>query len=68
MNFNEVQKPSRYVGGEFGLPDMNMQASSTFCMCFPDTYDVGMSNLGIRILYYILNFPYSLKELLKNKA
>jgi len=55
MNFNEVQKPSRYVGGEFGLPDMNMRASSTFCMCFPDTYEVGMSNLGIRILYYILN-------------
>jgi len=55
MNFSDVQKPSRYVGGEFGLPEMKMDASSTFCMCFPDTYEVGMSNLGIRILYYILN-------------
>lgn len=55
MNFNDVQKPSRYVGGEFGVPDMKTDASTTFCMCFPDTYEVGMSNLSIRILYYMLN-------------
>ncbi len=55
MNFSDVQKPSRYVGGEFGVPTMKTDASTTFCMCFPDSYEVGMSNLGIRILYYILN-------------
>lgn len=55
MNFSDVQKPSRYVGGEYGVPTMKTDASTTFCMCFPDSYEVGMSNLGIRILYYILN-------------
>ncbi len=55
MNFSDVQKPSRYVGGEYGVPTMKTDASTTFCMCFPDNYEVGMSNLGIRILYYILN-------------
>lgn len=55
MKFSDVQKPSRYVGGEYGVPPMKSDAKTTFCMCFPDTYEVGMSNLGIRILYYILN-------------
>ena len=55
MKFSDVQKPSRYVGGEYGVPPMKADAKTTFCMCFPDSYEVGMSNLGIRILYYILN-------------
>lgn len=55
MLFNQIQKPSRYVGGEYGVPEMKADATTTFCMCFPDTYEVGMSNLGIRILYYMLN-------------
>ena len=55
MKFSDVQKPSRYVGGEYGVPPMKEDAKTTFCMCFPDSYEVGMSNLGIRILYYILN-------------
>lgn len=55
MIFSDVQKPSRYVGGEFGVPTMKTDATTTFCMCFPDTYEVAMSNLGIRILYYMLN-------------
>jgi radical SAM family uncharacterized protein/radical SAM-linked protein len=51
-----VQKPTRYVGGEFNaihksLPD----ASVTWALCFPDAYEVGMSNVGFRVLYHVLN-------------
>ena len=51
----KVEKPARYIGGEFNIPDMNKRCSVRFCMCFPDIYEVGMSNLGIGILYDILN-------------
>lgn len=51
----KVEKPARYIGGEFNLPDMNKRCNVRFCMCFPDIYEVGMSNLGIGILYDILN-------------
>ena len=55
MDYTSVSKPSRYVGGEYGMPLMKKDAAVRFCMCFPDVYEVGMSNLGMRILYYILN-------------
>ncbi len=51
-----VEKPARYIGGE-----VNMQVKDPekveirFCMCFPDVYEIGMSHLGIQILYDILN-------------
>lgn len=44
-----VEKPSRYTGGEFGVPEMQ-ESAFDFCMCFPDLYEVGMSNLGIKIV------------------
>lgn len=50
-----MEKPARYIGGEFNLPDMNKPHTIKFCMCFPDLYEVGMSNLGIAILYDVLN-------------
>jgi radical SAM family uncharacterized protein len=51
-----VQKPSRYVGGEKGcvIKDKN-QVDLRFAFCFPDTYEIGMSHLGSRILYGLLN-------------
>lgn len=54
--FKQVVKPGRYVGGEYGqiLKDKN-KVKSRFAFCFPDTYEIGMSNLGIRILYGIMN-------------
>jgi len=55
MDYKSVSKPSRYVGGEYGMPSLNENAAVKFCMCFPDAYEVGMSNLGTRILYYLLN-------------
>lgn len=45
----KVEKPSRYTGGEYGFPDLRPSAFN-FCMCFPDLYEVGMSNLGIKIV------------------
>ena len=51
-----VQKPARYTGGEFNEikkdPD---QTRVRVAFCFPDTYEIGMSNLGMRILYGIMN-------------
>src|SRR5512132_1834445 len=51
-----AQKPSRYVGGEFGavVKDLD-QVRVRFALAFPDTYEVGMSNLGFRLLYHLLN-------------
>ena len=50
-----VEKPARYVGGEYNLPDFSGPFSVRFCLCFADLYEVGMSNLGIQILYGALN-------------
>ncbi len=44
-----VEKPSRYTGGEFGSPALK-ESELDFCLCFPDLYEVGMSNLGIKIV------------------
>ena len=55
-----VTKPGRYTGGEFGqiLKDKK-DVRVRFAFCFPDTYEIGMSNLGVRILYEALNrAPY----------
>ncbi|MCR5016385.1 MAG: TIGR03960 family B12-binding radical SAM protein [Ruminococcus sp.] len=52
----EVQKPSRYIGGEVGsvLKDKS-KVDVRFAFCFPDTYDIGMSHLGMKILYSLTN-------------
>ena len=51
-----AQKPSRYVGGEFGSIVKELShARVRFALAFPDTYEVGMSNLGFRLLYHLLN-------------
>ena len=51
-----VQKPGRYTGGEPGsvYKDKN-NVDVRFAFCFPDTYEIGMSNLGMRILYGVMN-------------
>ncbi len=51
-----VQKPGRYSGGEYGqiVKDKN-DVKLRFAFCFPDTYEIGMSNLGVRLLYGVLN-------------
>ena len=51
-----VQKPGRYTGGEPGCVYKDKESVDLrFAFCFPDTYEVGMSFLGMKILYEILN-------------
>ncbi len=51
-----VQKPARYTGGEWGqiLKDPST-VRVNIAFCFPDTYEIGMSNIGMRILYGVMN-------------
>ena len=51
-----VPKPARYTGGEYNqiLKDKT-QVDLRLAFCFPDTYEIGMSNLGLSILYYTMN-------------
>ncbi len=52
----KVQKPSRYTGGELNSVIKNKEdVDVRFAFCFPDVYEVGMSHLGMKILYGILN-------------
>lgn len=52
----KVQKPARYIGGEVGsvLKDKS-KVDVRFAFCFPDAYDIGMSHLGMKILYSLTN-------------
>ena len=51
-----VQKPARYTGGEFGEVQKNpADVRVRVAFCFPDTYEIGMSNVGMRILYGVMN-------------
>lgn len=56
----KVQKPGRYVGGEVNSVVKDKQdVEVRFAFCFPDTYEIGMSHLGIKILYGAFNeVPY----------
>lgn len=52
----KVQKPGRYTGGEYGEVIKNKdEVRLRVAFCFPDTYEIGMSNLGVRILAGVLN-------------
>lgn len=51
-----VQKPARYLGGEHGAVKKDWSSvRARVCLAFPDIYDIGMSHLGFKILYKILN-------------
>ncbi len=51
-----VQKPARYIGGEYNEIKKNLNdVRVRVAFCFPDTYEIGMSNLGMRILYGVMN-------------
>ena len=52
----QVQKPARYVGGEYNQIVKNKKdVDVRVAFCFPDTYEIGMSNIGMRILYGLMN-------------
>lgn len=51
-----VEKPARYTGGEWNMVVKNPEEVDVrFAFCFPDVYEVGMSHLGMKILYHVLN-------------
>ena len=51
-----VQKPARYTGGEYNEIIKNKdEVELRVAFCFPDTYEIGMSNIGMRILYGVMN-------------
>ena len=51
-----VQKPARYTGGEYNEIKKDPETTRVrIAFCFPDTYEIGMSNIGMRILYGIMN-------------
>ncbi len=53
---HRVAKPARYTGGEVGSRRKDWSTvEATVCLAFPDVYDIGMSHLGYKILYSILN-------------
>ena len=53
---SSVQKPARYTGGEFAsIIKPADEVDATICLAFPDVYEVGMSYLGFKILYHLLN-------------
>lgn len=56
MILSRVQKPARYTGGEYNAVVKDRRSVDTrVALCFPDTYEIGMSNLGVRILYGLMN-------------
>lgn len=61
-----IEKPGRYVGGEVNACNKSFEeASVRFLLAFPDVYEVGMSHLGLRILYHLLN---DLDEVMADRA
>lgn len=56
LDLLSISKPSRYVGGEINSIQKNREGIRlNFALAFPDVYEVGMSHLGLQILYHILN-------------
>ena len=52
----KVEQPARYLGNEVNAANKDKsKAEVSFCMCFPDVYEIGMSHLGIQILYDMFN-------------
>ena len=60
----QVQKPARYTGGEMNtVVKRHEDVDVSFAFCFPDTYEIAMSHLGMKILYHIINKqPWALCE------
>lgn len=62
-----VQQPARYIGGEVNMVKKDPSAVDVrFAMCFPDVYEIGMSHLGIQILYSMFNSREEKEGSIKN--
>lgn len=62
MNYNDlenilplVQRPSRYINHEINSHKPDIKNDVSLCLCFPDIYEIGASNLGLEILYHLIN-------------
>jgi len=55
IEFSQFQRPQRYIGNEINVIKKEHKNRLPICISYPDMYDIGMSNLGIRILYGLLN-------------
>jgi len=53
MNYALFRRPSRYIGNEINI--IKKKADTKVALCFPDVYEIGMSHLGFRILYEVIN-------------
>ena len=51
----QVTKPGRYIGNEINMVKKDPANKTRFAFCFPDVYEVGMSHVGLQILYFFLN-------------
>ena len=52
----KIEKPARYIGNEVNMVRKDLsEIEVRFAMCFPDVYEIGMSHLGIQILYDMFN-------------
>lgn len=61
MNLSIFQRPSRYIGNETNI--IQKESDIKVALCFPDTYEIGMSHIGLKILYSIINnIPYASAE------
>mgnify|MGYP003313916672 FL=1 len=53
----KIDKPARYIGNELNSVKKDKeQVAIRFAMCFPEVYEIGMSHLGMKILYSLFNF------------
>ncbi len=50
-----VQRPSRYINHEINSHESDINNDVSLCLCFPDIYEIGASNLGLEILYHLVN-------------
>lgn len=55
MDFAQFRKPQRYIGNEWNVIKKSHKGRIPICICYPDLYELGMSNLGLRIIYGMLN-------------
>lgn len=61
LNPASFKKPSRYIGNEVNI--IRKEGDIKIALCFPDTYEIGMSHIGLKILYSIINsIPYASAE------
>jgi len=55
IDFAEFRRPQRYIGNEWNVVKKTHSNRISFCLCYPDLYEIGMSNLGTHLIYGLLN-------------